>query len=56
MGARKIVGSIVDFKTDISQEDETIFNYIIYSMVKKQAEQKSLVCLKNSSRNSLVAV
>ncbi len=29
MGARKIVGSIFDFKTDISQEDETIFNNIL---------------------------
>jgi hypothetical protein len=29
MGARKIVGSLVDFETDISEEEKTVFNNIL---------------------------
>jgi len=44
MGARKIAGSIVDFKTDISNEDKIIFNNMLNGI--EQGGAKVLGLLK----------
>jgi hypothetical protein len=44
MGAREIEGSKVDFKTEISKEDETIFNNILSG--KEERGEKIISLLK----------